>query len=130
MKMAVKWFPSWVQNDDKDKKEEDDNKLPPELEAKFKTMDDIKTQVDSFNKRLEGLDSISAYFEEQKREKKEAKDAADAAAAAKAKGAEKTPEEIAAELLTDPRKVISESTEPLANAVLQIRADQIRRQVF
>ena len=124
------WKPSWLQSDDKEDKE-NKNDLPPEIEKRFKVVDEVKADVTKINERLASLDSITAFIDEQKKDKEEAKKAADIAAAKKnEKKDERTAEDIAAELLTDPRKVIAEETNPLANAILQVRADQTRRQVF
>lgn len=129
--MSAKWFPSWLQNTEEASSESKKDEIPPELEARFKASEEAhKKEVDSLNERLKGLDSISAYFEEEKKEKEEAKRLAAEAAAAKNKPDSKSPEDYAADLLSDPQKVIKESTAPLADALLQVRADQIRRQVF
>ena len=128
--MAKDWFPSWMKNSEDKEEDKEKNKLPPELEEKFKTVDEVKGEVTKINARLASLDSISAYFEDIKKERDETKAAEAAAAARKAKGEEKSPEDLAAELLSDPKKVIQESTNDLAQAVMQVRADSIRRQVF
>ena len=126
--MAVKWAPSWFQSDDdKDDKKDEKKGLPPELEERFKAVDDTKKAVSAIEERLKGLDSITAYFEDAKKEKEET---ARKAAEKKNKESETTDEDLAAMLLSDPKKAIAEMTAPLANTILLNRADTIRRQVF
>jgi len=121
------WKPSWLMEEKKEEVKKDESALPPELESRFKVVDEVKGQVSEIEKKLASLDSITAFINEQKEEKNRLKAEADAK---KNKPADKSAEDIAAELLTDPKKVIREETGDLANAVLQVRADQVRRQVF
>ena len=126
--MTVKWAPSWLQSKDEDDKgKKDDNALPPELEAKFKDVAETKKAVESIQEKLKGLDSITAYFDEQKKEKEDAKKADEEK---KRKAAEPQDEDLAAMLLSDPKKAISEMTSSQTTAILQLRADNIKRQVF
>ena len=123
------WAPSWFKNseeEDRDK-DKDKSKLPPELEERFKVVDDTKKSVAAIEERLKGLDSITAYFDEQKAEKAREKEERDAKAR---KDAEPADEDLAALLLSDPRKAISDMTSSQTQAILQIRADNVKRQVF
>lgn len=123
---------SWLgggNDDDKDKDKDKDKELPPEIEERFKASEkNVETLID---KKLAGLNSITEYIETEKKDK-ETRAAAEAER--KRKEAEdknkKTPEEIAADLLSDPARVINEITGPQANAILMIRADQVKREVF
>jgi hypothetical protein len=123
--MAVKWAPSWFHNDDKDEEKKDEVKgLPPELEERFKKVDESTSAI---NERLKGLDSITAFFEDVKKEKEDAKKAAETK---NRKDSEPTDEDLAAELLSNPRKAIAEMTSNQSQAILQVMAREVRRQVF
>jgi hypothetical protein len=126
-----KWFPSWMDNeDDKDKDKKKKVELPPELEEVVKKVSETDSKITAMDERLKGLDSITAFIEEQKKEKEEA---AKKAKAPKVKTPDEESEEaatLAARLLEDPKGVISEITGAHTQGILQIRADNIRRQVF
>ena len=114
-----------------EKKEEKKTELPPELEARFKKVDDLDTKVSSIDEKLKGLDSITAFIEDQKKEKEEAKTAAAAARARKTPEQEKDDDEnMAALLLSDPKAAFSELSKPLQQVMLMTRADNIKREVF
>ena len=131
----AKWFPSWAsqgEDEDKDKGRKDKkDELPPELEARFRTVDELKTSVASMDEKLKGLDSITAFFTEMKTEKEKEK------AELERKKKAKTPEQQATEdenlavlILEDPKKAISDITAPQTQALMMLMASNKRREVF
>lgn len=86
------------------------------------------SELPAIKQQLEGLKSIQAFVDEYKRDK------ADAAAAAAKKTQQQTQteadEEIEALMLTDPKQAILKATTPQAIAIMTLRADNIRREVF
>jgi hypothetical protein len=120
-----KW--PWEQDD----KKEEEVKLPKELEDRFKKVDALDDKVSNIDKKLASLDSITAFIDEQRTaNEQERTRREEAARRAKDKEEELSPEEMAARLVTDPKGVIADATKPQTMAILSIRADQIRRQVF
>src|SRR5208282_6916079 len=118
---------------EKEKKDDnkDKDKLPESLENRFKTIDEkmvTKDDLTALNKKLEGLDSINAFVTEQKKEKEDRQRAIDDKKRADARP---SGEDLAARVLSgDVESVVRELTEPQANLVLSVRADNIRREVF
>lgn len=89
----------------------------------------VKTEISAaLDERLKGLSDIQAFVADAKKEK----DAAAAAAAAKhsKEQLESQDEELEQLLLTDPRKAIGMATEGQQKVILQLRADNIKRDVF
>lgn len=124
--MAFKFL--WNEKKEGDKKEgEGEDKLPPELESRFKNMEDGLAKVSSIEDKLKSLDSITAYFEEQKKEKEEAVKKAKEAAIKKD---ELTNEELLEAFAANPRGVIKELTKDKDDAILLVRADQVKKNVF
>jgi len=127
--MAKNWIPKWLQNDEDESAAEETRRaaeakskeLPPEIEARFRKIDEVDSKLGAMDERLKSLDSIVAYFDEDKREK----------AAAKAKAANNDDEsDDPARLLADPKGFIAESTKSTNELVLQLRADNIKKEVF
>jgi hypothetical protein len=126
-------MPAWKYPWEKEEevKKEEKHELPPELEARFKKVDELDTKVSSIDTKLAALDSITAFIEDSKKEKEDARKAAETARN------RKTPEEIedadkdmAALLLSDPKAAFGELSKPLQQVMLMTRADNIKREVF
>lgn len=115
-----------------DKREEGnkDESLSKEAEDKIKSIVDTSVSGLSakFEDRLKGLDSITAFVEDQKKDKEEA----ERKRVEKEKNDKRpTGEDLAARVLSgDVEAVVSELTKPQAELVLSVRADNIRREVF
>lgn len=94
------------------------------LDAALSLGDDLK----KMREQLEGLNSIQAFVSDQK---KKQEDAERAAAAAKAReSASQNDEELQNLILTDPAAAIRRGTQDQSVAILTLRADQIKRDVF
>jgi hypothetical protein len=112
----------------KEEKKEDDEKLPESLEKRFKTLEEGVGKLSNIEEKLKGLDSITAFVSKQEKEDEDRKKALEDKKKADAKP---SGEDLAARLLSgDVENVVKELTEPQANLVLQVRADNVRREVF
>lgn len=121
--MAVKWAPSWFQKDEEEGKKEEKKELPPELEERFSKLAEGTSKIEE---RLKGLDSLTAFVEDYKKDKEEERKKKETPP----KKDDSSDEDLAALLLSDPKKAVGEMTAGLSTAILQTRADNIRRQVF
>jgi hypothetical protein len=116
-----------------EKKEESKVELPKELEDRFSSVKtDVTTEV---NKKIdERFSELAPVLEFAKSYKKDREDAEAARVEAARKKTEQenttSDEDLAAELLNNPRKAISEATKGERALLLQVRADNIRREVF
>lgn len=102
--------------------------ISPEDQKKIDDAVAATAELPKIKEQLEGLKGIQAFIEEQKKEK------ADAAAAAARKkqeeGAAALDDEIEQLMLTDPKAAIAKATSGQAAAILTLRADNIKREVF
>lgn len=103
-------------------------KLSDEDQKKIDTAAAAATELPEIKKRLEGLDSVVAFVNDQKK-----KDADAAAAAARKKTEEHaaaSQEELEELMLTDPKKAIDLATSAQQRVILEVRADNLRRNTF
>jgi hypothetical protein len=121
----------------KDDKKEEDKKveLPKELEDRLKAQEaSITTSLTSkLDERLKGLDSLTAFAADYKKEKEEA------AEKERLKKTTKTQEQLQAEsedmaaaMLNDPKKVINDEIlkSPLAQIAFTTSAENLKRTIF
>jgi len=123
-------MPSWDflrQKKDEEKVEEKKDELPDVLKARLDATD---AKMSGIDEKLKGLDSISAYFAEKKAEEEEEKKNKNKPKVKTSEETQAEDEELAAMLLTDPKKAISQMTSPIQQLLLQTRADNIKREVF
>ena len=119
---------SWQRPKDGEGENEIKVTISPEDQKKIDDAAKAAGELPAIKQQLEGLKSIQAFVDEYK------KDKADAAAAAAKKTQQQTQteadEEIEALMLTDPKQAILKATTPQAIAIMTLRADNIRREVF
>ena len=120
--MAMEWW-------QRAKKEE-----PPPEEAP-KELIETRTKVEALDARmtemLNGLSAITNSIAADKAEKEAEKTAR--AEAARRKAAEESklsPEDLAANMFTDPEGTVKKLTDPLAVELMEMRANNVRREVF
>lgn len=131
--MANDWIPKWLRNDDVEDKDKDKDKEVPKA-LKDAIAEAVKASTSPIEKRLEGLDSLTAFAADYKKEKEE-KEAADAKrkkdeADALANKNKPTDEQLAALMLTDPASAVKHITQGQQDLLLMMRADQVRDQVL
>jgi hypothetical protein len=124
---------SWLTKKDKDGKDQLEAVLPDEITKKLDKLDKFDPEkLNTLDTLKASMDSINARFtkEDQEREAEKQRKTADANRAKQ----EETDEQIAELMLTDPaaatQMLIKKQTEPHANAILTLRADQIKREMF
>lgn len=108
---------------------EDKFELPDEIVKQLKDGAEANTRVSKMESMLEELKNIQV--EDKKARDKEKTDAA--AAAARKAAADKQPEidaEIEELMLTNPKEAIRRATEGQSVAIMNLRADNIKRDVF
>ena len=121
---------NWWEREKKEEKKVEDE-LPEALKQQLAKVDSMETSLGESNRKIdslvEGLNSISSFINEQKTERDNAR-----ASAARRTALENTPnpEDLAAELLSDPQSAINKMTTPQAQAIMELRADNIRRETF
>lgn len=119
---------SWQRPKDGEGENEIKVTISPEDQKKIDDAAKAAGELPAIKQQLEGLKSIQAFVDEYK------KDKAEAAAAAAKKTQQQTQteadEEIEALMLTDPKQAILKATTPQAIAIMTLRADNIRREVF
>lgn len=102
--------------------------ISPEDQKKIDDAVAATAELPKIKEQLEGLKGLQAFVEDYKKEK------ADAAAAAMRKkqeeGAVALDEEIEQLMLTDPKAAIAKATSGQAAAIMTLRADNIKREVF
>lgn len=125
-------LPSWMQGASST---EDVNKVTSkveELTGRFASIEtstaENKTQLSEIKSKLAVLDDVSAFIADQKKQRTEA--AAAAAAARSQQSTQEEDENMASNLLTDPRAVINRVTKPERDAILAVRAQQLRSETF
>jgi hypothetical protein len=122
-----KW--PWEEN----KKEDEKVDLPKELQDRFDSVKtDVTTEVTKkIDERFASMTPVIDFVTQYKKDQEEARTAREEAARRKAEqDSSKTDEDLAAELLTNPRAVLSEINKPQTQLMLQLRADNIKREVF
>lgn len=114
------------------KKDGEDNQLevqlPDETQKKLDQAIAAAAELPKLKEMLEGFKSITAYVDEQKAEREAA--AARARAEAQARTSEQTDAELQNLILTDPAQAIKRGTQDQSMAILMLRADQLKRDVF
>lgn len=119
---------SWQRSKEEGQENEPKVTISPEDQKKIDDAAKAAGELPEIKKKLEALDSIQAFITDYKKEKDDA-----AAAAARKKseeGAAALDEEIEALMLTDPRAAIAKATSGHGIAIMTLRADQIKRDVF
>ena len=116
--MALPWWKS------KNEEGEEEVKLPPEIQEQLDRSKGLETKVTELQTKLSALDDITAYIREQRE-------------AARPKQQVRTQEEeseeseeLAALLLSNPKEAYSRLASSTNAAVMQVRADAIRRETF
>jgi len=117
------------------KAKESESELTPEekaeAEAQQKKIDDAAkaaAELPEIKTKLNSLDNINKWIEDQKKEKEEAARKAKEAEALKNK--EKNDEQLEELFLTDPKKAVELATQGQQQLLLTLRADNIKREVF
>ena len=124
------WIPSWLRGNEEveDKDADAKKKLQETVEAA------AKAAVSPIEERLKGLDSLVAFASEYKADKEKAANEASEAARKKKeiedRKTETTDEDLAAMLLTDPRRALAEALKPQNQLIFTMRADQVKDRVF
>lgn len=132
MEFWEKWKAEQAERERLKAEEEAKKNAPPkEIMDKLNKVDAVESKVDGI---IKGLESLTAFADEYKKDKAEA--AAKEAEAAKKKAA-KTPEQqaeeaeaIAAALIDDPVGTVDKLTKGTQAAIMELRADNIRKEVF
>ena len=119
---------SWMKKDREDGKTDLEVKLDDATQKKLDEALGLKEEFGKVTTMLEGLKGIQAFVEESKTEKEAA--AARARAAASAEHSKETDAELQELILTDPATAIKRGTQDQSIAILTLRADQIKRDVF
>lgn len=127
------WRPSWLSSGNEEADKEAQAKKDKE-EFDKAVREGVKKELEPINERLKGLDSLTAFATDYKKDKeeKERKDAAAIEAAKRKKEGENAPskEDLAALILEDPSKVIDYVTKTQQEAILTVKASQVKQEVF
>lgn len=127
------WRPGWLGgNDDDPEKKEAAKKDKEEFDKAVATA--VKAQTDPILERLKGLDSISSFVEDSKKER-EARLKAEEETERKRKEIEAnknqpSDEDIAALMLTDPKRAVALITKNQTELLLRTSANQVKGSVF
>lgn len=119
---------SWMKKDDKDGKEQLEVSLPEDTQKKLDAATAAAAEIPKMKEMLEGLKGIQAFAEDYRKDKEA--EAAARAAKARADSQAQTDEDLQNLILTDPAAAIRRGTQDQSVAILTIRADQIKRDVF
>jgi hypothetical protein len=108
---------------------------PEEESVVPKELIETRAKVDEMGSKLEqmlsGLNAITSSLSEEKAEKERARVAREQAAAKKnTEDSRLSPEDLAAQLFSDPEGTVKNLTDPLAQELMEMRAAQTRRDVF
>lgn len=119
---------SWLKRKDEKGEEQIDVDLSEETKKKLDAALKANEDITAIKQQLNGLNDIQAWVADQKKEK----EAAAAAAARKAQEGQQsqTEEELNSLIITDPAKAISLGTRDQQTAILMLRADTMKRDVF
>ena len=115
----------WMKKTNDKGEEHVEVKLDDDTQKKLDTALAQNTKMDELVASLKG---IQAYVDDQKKEREDA--AAKARAAAQAKTNAENDEELQTLILTDPKQAILNGTRDQSMAILMLRADQLKRDVF
>jgi len=119
---------SWMKKQNDKGEETLEVDLPKDTKEKLDKALSVGADVEEIKKQIGSLGGITAYIEEQKKEKEAA-----ARAAAQRTHTEtqtQTEEEISQLMITDPQKAINLGTKDQQMAILMLRADNIKKDVF
>jgi hypothetical protein len=117
-----------MKNKKEDGTEEVSVKLDDDTQKKLDSALSLKDDFSKVTEMLTGLKDIQAFVAESKREKEAA--AAESARKARETQSQQTDEELQQLILTDPGRAIKEGTKDQSMAILMLRADQLKRDVF
>lgn len=118
----------WMKKDDKDEKAQLEVNLPEETQKKLDTALGMSDDLKKMREQLDGLNSIQAYVADQRKRQEDAERAA--AIRKQQELASQSDEELQNLILTDPAAAIRRGTQDQSVAILTLRADQIKRDVF
>lgn len=124
---------SWLTKKGADGKEQLEAVLPDEINKKLDKLDKFDPEkLNTLDSLKTGMDAINLRFQKEDQEK-EAEKQRKIAEGNRVKQ-EETDEQIQELMLTDPaaatQMLIKKQTDPHANAILTLRADQIKREMF
>lgn len=119
---------NWMKKDNAEDKTSLEVQLPDETQKKLDTAIAAAAELPKLKEMLEGFKSIQGYVEQQQQEKEAA--AARARAEANQRNAADTDAELQNLILTDPGAAIKKGTQDQSMAILMLRADQLKRDVF
>src|SRR5215472_4750527 len=118
----------WMKKEQKDGKDQVEIKLDEETQKKLDKSLTFGDDLAKMREQLEGLKGIQAFVEDQRKEKEAA--AAAAARKTQAETQAQTDEELQNLILTDPAAAIKKGTQDQTMAILTLRADNVKRDVF
>lgn len=118
----------WMKKDSSDGKEQVEIKLDEDTQKKLDAALGMGEEFKKITTMLDGLKGIQAFVDESRAEKEAA--AARARTEAQARNASQTDEELQQLILTDPGAAIKKGTQDQSMAILMLRADQLKRDVF
>src|SRR6516164_8413769 len=120
---------SWMKKDEqKDGKDQVEIKLDDETQKKLDKSLTYGDDLAKMREQLEGLKGIQAYFDKQQQKEAEAERAA--AARKQQETQTQNDDELQNLILTDPATAIKKGTQDQAIAILTLRADNVKRDVF
>ena len=121
--------PWWKRDKPEEKKVEDD--LPESIKQQLSKVDTIESKLGESTSKIDsivaGLESVNAYIKTQQTREEEA---TRARARQTQLDNEPSPEDLAAALLQDPQSAVNRMTSNQATAIMELRADNIRRETF
>jgi hypothetical protein len=117
-----------MKKDSSDGKEQVEIKLDEDTQKKLDAALGMGEEFKKITTMLDGLKGIQAFVDESRAEKEAA--AARARTEAQARNASQTDEELQQLILTDPGAAIKKGTQDQSMAILMLRADQLKRDVF
>lgn len=120
---------SWLKKKPEDGSDEHiEIRLPEDEQKKIDAAAAAASELPGIKQKLGSLDEVMEYIKEQREEKRKAQEEETRKKAAAHR--ETTDDEVADLLVTDPAAAIRKVTEPQAVALMTIRADNLRREVF
>lgn len=117
---------SWLKGKDKEGNEE--YQLSKEDQERMDKAAKAAEELPEIKNKLKGLDKVTEFIDAFK--KKQDDDAAALEARKRKEGQQQTNEELETLMLTDPVKALAIAQKPTQDALLTLRADNLRREVF
>jgi len=118
----------WMKKEQKDGKDQVEIKLDEETQKKLDKSLSMSDDLAKMRETIDGLKGIQAFVDEQRKEKEAA--AAAAARKTQAESQAQSDEELQNLILTDPAAAIKKGTQDQTMAILTLRADNVKRDVF